>query len=63
MKVFVAGGGGAIGARLLPQLIEAGHEVAATARSPQACLRSRPWARRESSWMASTGARRASQPR
>ena len=35
MKVFVAGGGGAIGARLLPQLIEAGHEVAATARSPQ----------------------------
>ena len=35
MKVFVAGGGGAIGACLLPQLIDAGHEVAATARSPQ----------------------------
>ncbi len=35
MKVFVAGGGGAVGARLLPQLIEAGHEVVATARSPK----------------------------
>jgi nucleoside-diphosphate-sugar epimerase len=35
MRIFVAGGGGAVGARLLPKLIEAGHEVAATARSPQ----------------------------
>ena len=35
MKVFVAGGGGAIGARLLPQLLEAGHDVSATATTPQ----------------------------
>jgi nucleoside-diphosphate-sugar epimerase len=34
MKVFVAGGGGAIGARLLARLLEAGHDVAATANSP-----------------------------
>ncbi len=33
MKVFVAGGAGAVGARLVPQLIAAGHEVIATARS------------------------------
>jgi nucleoside-diphosphate-sugar epimerase len=30
MRVFVAGAGGAIGTRLLPQLIEHGHEVVAT---------------------------------
>ncbi len=35
MKVFVAGAGGAVGARLLPQLLDAGHEVVATARSPR----------------------------
>ena len=33
MKVFLAGGTGAIGRRLVPQLLEAGHEVAATTRS------------------------------
>ena len=38
MKVFVAGGGGAIGARLLPQLLEAGHEVVASARSPKGLI-------------------------
>ena len=32
LKVFVAGGTGAIGRRLLPQLVAAGHEVAATTR-------------------------------
>jgi 2-alkyl-3-oxoalkanoate reductase len=32
VKVFVAGGTGAIGRRLLPQLVTAGHEVAATTR-------------------------------
>jgi 2-alkyl-3-oxoalkanoate reductase len=32
VKVFVAGGTGAIGRRLLPQLLAAGHEVAATTR-------------------------------
>ncbi len=37
MKVLRAGEA-AIGARLLPQLIDAGHEVAATARSPEGLL-------------------------
>jgi nucleoside-diphosphate-sugar epimerase len=32
MRVFVAGGTGAIGRRLVPQLVAAGHEVAATTR-------------------------------
>ena len=34
MRVFVAGATGAIGSRLLPQLVAAGHEVTATTRSP-----------------------------
>jgi 2-alkyl-3-oxoalkanoate reductase len=34
MRVFVAGAGGAIGSRLVPQLIEAGHDVVGTYRSP-----------------------------
>jgi 2-alkyl-3-oxoalkanoate reductase len=33
MKVFLAGGTGAIGRRLIPQLLAAGHEVAATTRT------------------------------
>jgi nucleoside-diphosphate-sugar epimerase len=33
MRVFVAGTSGAIGTRLVPQLIDAGHEVIGTARS------------------------------
>ena len=33
MKVFLAGGSGAIGRRLIPQLVAAGHQVAATTRS------------------------------
>jgi nucleoside-diphosphate-sugar epimerase len=33
MRVFLAGAGGAIGGRLVPQLIERGHEVVATTRS------------------------------
>ena len=35
MKVFVAGGTGVIGRRLLPQLVAAGHEVTATTRRPE----------------------------
>jgi nucleoside-diphosphate-sugar epimerase len=35
MRVFVAGATGVIGRRLVPQLIERGHEVVATTRSPK----------------------------
>src|ERR687895_859773 len=34
MRVFVAGASGAIGTRLVPQLIERGHDVIGTSRSP-----------------------------
>jgi nucleoside-diphosphate-sugar epimerase len=34
MRVFVAGASGALGRRLVPQLIDAGHEVVGTHRSP-----------------------------
>jgi nucleoside-diphosphate-sugar epimerase len=34
MRVFVAGGTGAIGRRLVPQLVAAGHAVVATTRTP-----------------------------
>lgn len=34
MRVFVVGASGAIGTRLVPQLIERGHEVIGTSRSP-----------------------------
>ena len=34
MRVFVAGGAGVVGRRLIPMLIAAGHQVTATTRSP-----------------------------
>lgn len=34
MRVFVAGGSSAIGRRLVPQLVAAGHQVTATASQP-----------------------------
>ena len=34
MRVFVAGASGALGTRLVPQLIDAGHEVVGTHNSP-----------------------------
>ena len=41
MRVFVAGASGAIGTRLVPQLIERGHEVIGTSRSPEKAERLR----------------------
>jgi 2-alkyl-3-oxoalkanoate reductase len=41
MRVFVAGASGAIGARLVPQLIDRGHEVLGTFRSPSSAERVR----------------------
>jgi 2-alkyl-3-oxoalkanoate reductase len=35
MRVFVAGASGAIGSRLVPRLIERGHDVTGTSRSPE----------------------------
>jgi nucleoside-diphosphate-sugar epimerase len=34
MRVFVAGASGALGSRLVPQLIDAGHDVIGTHNSP-----------------------------
>jgi nucleoside-diphosphate-sugar epimerase len=41
MRVFVAGASGAVGTRLVPQLIDRGHEVIGTSRSPQRAERVR----------------------
>jgi nucleoside-diphosphate-sugar epimerase len=41
MRVFVAGASGAIGARLVPQLLDRGHEVIGTSRSPEKAERIR----------------------
>lgn len=38
MKVLVTGGAGFIGRDLIPRLVEAGHEVVATSRNPQAVI-------------------------
>jgi len=35
MRIFVAGGTGAIGRFLIPLLVQAGHQVTATTRSPE----------------------------
>jgi nucleoside-diphosphate-sugar epimerase len=39
MRVFVAGASGAIGSRLVPQLVDRGHEVVGTSRSPEKSAR------------------------
>jgi nucleoside-diphosphate-sugar epimerase len=41
MRVFVAGASGAIGTRLVPQLLDRGHEVIGTSRSPGSAERIR----------------------
>ena len=41
MRVLVVGASGAIGTRLVPQLIEGGHEVIGTSRSPERAVRVR----------------------
>src|SRR5438105_3451171 len=41
MRVFLAGASGAVGTRLLPQLIDAGHEVIGTVNSPEKAQRIR----------------------
>jgi 2-alkyl-3-oxoalkanoate reductase len=41
MRVFVAGASGAIGTRLVPQLLERGHEVIGSARTPEKAERLR----------------------
>jgi nucleoside-diphosphate-sugar epimerase len=41
MRVFVAGASGAIGTRLVPKLVERGHEVFGTTRSPEKAERLR----------------------
>ena len=42
MRVFVAGATGAIGTRLVPKLVDRGHEVIGTSRSPANAERLRP---------------------
>jgi NAD(P)H-binding len=41
MRVFVAGAAGAIGTRLVPQLLDRGHQVIGTSRSPEKAERIR----------------------
>ncbi|HEX8744908.1 MAG TPA: NAD(P)H-binding protein [Thermoleophilaceae bacterium] len=43
MRVFVAGGSGAIGRRLVPRLTAAGHEVAAMTRREDRAALLRPF--------------------
>jgi nucleoside-diphosphate-sugar epimerase len=41
MRVFVAGASGAVGTRLVSQLLDRGHEVVGTATSPESAARVR----------------------
>jgi nucleoside-diphosphate-sugar epimerase len=43
MRVFVAGGTGAIGRHLIPKLVAAGHEIVATSRSSTNLVEIRAW--------------------
>src|SRR5438477_304866 len=48
MRIFVAGGAGAIGRELVPQLLDAGHDVIGTTRDP-----------RRAEWLRANGAEAA----
>src|SRR5437763_1934682 len=48
MRIFVAGGAGAIGRQLVPQLLDAGHDVIGTTRDP-----------RRAEWLRANGAEAA----
>src|SRR5438067_403384 len=48
MRIFVAGGAGAIGRQLVPQLLDAGHDVVGTTRDP-----------RRAEWLRASGAEAA----
>src|SRR5256885_3939055 len=48
MRIFVAGGAGAIGRQLVPQLLDAGHDVVGTTRDP-----------RRAEWLRANGAEAA----
>ena len=48
VRVFVAGGTGVVGRRLVPQLVAPGHQVTATTTNPAKLRRSPSSARRES---------------
>jgi 2-alkyl-3-oxoalkanoate reductase len=43
MRIFVTGAAGAIGSRLVPQLVAHGHDVTATTRTPEKLDRLRAW--------------------
>jgi hypothetical protein len=57
MRAFVAGASGAIGTRLVPRLIERGHEATATHRSPGHAERVGALGARHTSAVAVVGAR------
>ena len=59
MQIFVGGAGGAVGARLVPQLIDHGHQVIRNHRSPRNAGRVRGAQRRADSAHPATGARAA----
>ena len=68
MRVFLAGAGGAIGRRLLPRLIGAGHEVTGLSRSEERAERIRAagaerWSATSSTPMPWRGGSRLPSPR
>jgi uncharacterized protein YbjT (DUF2867 family) len=50
MRVLVAGASGAVGRRLVPELVARGHHVVGTSRTPENAARLRAKAKRELGW-------------